>query len=244
VERNPYRKRIKVLVDILNNILNHREELTRQVVVDILRKTYERHKIKPLKGKANPPDLYDKELSSLYIVGKYGLGLHEDYPELFSKIFYIEEAFEKALEYILNGKYEEARDLLKTVSSANVIDSNTVARMLRIPFTKLLMGFLSEEEFSKILFKTIDAIPEEERTVKNYVRFYIAFKLAESIYRGEIRNREYKEAFKRALAIRLGFPHTMPNDEYIAIIAREVFKIPDKVLEKILSLKKQGVEKK
>ena len=244
MEKNPYRRRIKILVDVFNNVLNRRDELTRQDLVSILRKTYEKYKIKPLKGKANPPDLYDKELASLYVVGRYGLGLHEDYPELFSKLFYIEEAYEKALEYILSGKYEEARDLLKTISTSNVIDSNTVARMLRIPFTKLLMGFMSEEEFSKILVKTLEAIPEEERTVKNYVRFCIAFKIAESIYRGEIRNREYKEAFKRALAIRLGFPHTMPSDDYIAVIAKEVFNIPDKILNKVLSLKKQDTEKK
>lgn len=244
MERNPYRRRIKVLVDIFNNVLNQYKEITRQDVVDILRKTYERSKIKPLKGRANPPDLYDKELASLYVVGKYGLGLQEDYPELFNKIFYVEEAFEKAIEHILKNDFEKARELLKTISSSNVIDSNTVARMLRIPFTKLLMGFLSEEKFTKILLKTLEAIPEEERTVKNYVRFYIAFKLAESIYRGEIRNREYKEAFKRALAIRLGFPHVLPNDEYIAIIAHEVFGVIDKILVKTLSLKKSYNEKK
>ena len=199
MERNPYRKRIKVLVEILNNILHRSNEVNRRDVVELLRKTYEKHGIKPLKGKANPPDLFDKELSSLYVVGKYGLGFDQDYPELFRKIFYIEEVFEQAIEYIIVGEHTKARDLLKTVSPSNVVDSNTIARMLRIPFTKLLMGFLSEEEFSKILIKTRETIPEEERTVKNYVRFYIAFKIAESIYRGEVRSKNFKEALKLSL---------------------------------------------
>ncbi len=243
MERNPYRKRIKILVDILNKIIHRYEELTRKDVVEILRKTYEKHKIKPLKGKANPPDLYDKELSSLYIVGKYGLGIDEDYPDFFYNIFYIEESFEKCIELLMNNKFDEAREILKKNSSSGVIDSNTVARMLRIPFTKLLLGFMDEKEFSNILVKTVKAIPEEERTVKNYVRFYVAFRVAEAIYRGEIRNKGYKEAYKKALSLRLGFPKITPSDDYVAIIAREVFNIPDKVLEKILSIKKTGNEK-
>ncbi|OYT38847.1 MAG: hypothetical protein B6U89_05200 [Desulfurococcales archaeon ex4484_58] len=239
MERNPYRRRIKLLVDILNEVINKQEEMTRKEVVEILRKTYEKHRIKPLKGKANPPDLYDKELSSLYVVGKYGLGLDEDYPRFFNKVFYIEEVFEKCIEKIMKGDSEGVRELLKTVSLSGVIDSNTVARMLRIPFTKLLLGFIEEEEFAEILLKTKEVLPEEERTVRNYVRFYIAFKTAEAIYRGEIKNKMYKEAYKRALAVRLGFPRSTPSDEYIAIIGKEVFNLSDELLKKTLSIEKQ-----
>ncbi|ABN70436.1 conserved hypothetical protein [Staphylothermus marinus F1] len=238
-ERDPYRKRIQILVNLLGEIIKKQNKLTRRDVADLLRKTYEKNKIKPLKGKATPPDLYDKELASLYVIGKYGLGIDNEYPELFDKIFYLEKGFEEAIDKILAGQYSEARAILKKTSSAAVIDSNTVARMLRTAFTRLLLGFLDEEAFAKILKKTLEAIPEEERTVRNYVRFYIAYKVAEGIYRGEIRNKIFKEAFKRAMALRLGFPRTIPSDEYVAIISKEVFNIPDKILSRILSINRK-----
>jgi len=240
MKKNPYRKRIQVAVDLLNSIITSKDNLTRQDVVNLLRKTYEKHRLKPLKGKANPPDLYDKEMASLYVVGKYGLALHEEFPEFFNNIFYKEEAFEKALQYIMNDEFEEAKRVLKEISPLNVVDSNTVARMLRIPFTKLLLGFITENEFSEILLKTMKAFPEEERTVKNYVKFYIAFKVAEAIYSGEVKSREYKEALKNALAIRLGFPRVVPSDEYVLTIAKDVFNIPDQILEKVISINNEG----
>jgi len=242
VERNPYRRRIKILVEVLNTII-HEEDLSRKEVADILRRAYEKHKIKPLKGKATPPDLYDKELSSLYVIGRYGLGLDDEYPDLFNKLFYLEEGFERVIELLKKDKYEEARELLKPLSSSGVVDSNTIARMLRVPFTKLLFGFTDEEEFATILHRVGRAFPEEERTVKNYVKFYIAFKIAEEISKGLIRSKGFKEAMKKALALRLGFPRVMPSDEYIALIAREVFGVPSSVLGKILSIETESTGK-
>ncbi len=243
-ERNPYRRRIQIIVNLLGDILRRGEELSRKDAVEILRKTYEKKRLTPLKGKATPPDIYDKEMASLYVVGKYGLGLHEEYPGLFSKIFYLEEIYEEVIDKILNGDYESARNLLRGASPSGVIDSNTVARMLRTAFTKTVLGFVDEEEFARILKKTAEAFPEEERTVRNYVRFYIAYRMAEAIYRGEVRNKTYKEALKRALALRLGFPKSTPSDEYISVIAREVFNVPDKILEKTLSLHREKEEAK
>ncbi len=244
-ERKPYKKRIQIAVNILSEIIRRGEQLDRKNVVEILRRTYEKQGLKPLKGKATPEDIYDKEMSSLYVIGKYGLGLDEEYPGLFNKIFYLEKLYEEVIDKILSGEYDSARNMLKGASPTGVIDSNTIARVLRVVFTKTILGFIDENEFAKILQETAKAFPEEERTVKNYARFYIAFRIAEAIYRGEIRNKTYKEAYKRALALRLGFPLSTPSDEYIAIIAKEVFNIPDNILNKTLSLKKeQGVETK
>lgn len=239
MEKNPYRFRIRVVVDILNEIISLNKEITRKNVVDIVKKMYEKHGLKPFKGKANPIDLYDKELSSLYVIGKYGLGLDTDYPDLFNKIFYVEKTLEECINLVASGRYNESRELLKSISSLNVIDSNTVAKMLRIPFTKLLFGFMSEEEFSDILKRTLESFPEEARTVRNYVKFYIAFKIAEMIYRGRIKDKSYKEAYKKAVAIRLGFPRIMPDDEYIYAISREVFNISEEILCRILSVKRE-----
>ncbi len=234
--RDPFRKRIKVIIDILGDMVNRRD-VTREQLVEIVKEVYAREKIQPIRGKAQPPDLYDKELASLYVVGKYGLGLDIDYPDFFNKLFYKEELFDKAVESILNGDYSSARSIVLELSPQHVIDSNTVARMLRIAFTKTILGFMDEKEFITLLQKTIEVFPEEERTIRNYVRFYVAHKIAEAIYRGIIRDRVTKEAYKQAFAAKIGFPKTLPSDEYISVIAREVYRIPKHVLEKVLSMK-------
>lgn len=239
---SPHKKRLQIAVSLLSELTKSPQPPSRQEVVDMLRKAYEKSRLQPIRGTAIPPDIYDKEMSTLYVVGKYGLLLHEEYPKLFAEVFYKEEAYEKALELITNGNYEEARKLLKESSASGYIDSNTVARMLRIPLTKLVLGFMKEEEFAKILHDVSAAIPEERKTVENYARFFIAFKIAEGIYRGEIKNREYKEALKKALAIRLGFPRSVPSDSYIEAIAESVFGISPEVLGKVLKVKEEAKE--
>lgn len=247
-ERTPYKRRIQVAVNILSELTKRSKEMTRSSAIELLRKTYEKQGLQPIRGKALPPDIYDKELATIYVVGKYGLNLHEEYPDLFERIFYLEEAYEKAIDYILKSDYETARKILKENSVSGVIDSNTIARMLRIPLTKLILGFLKEEEFAKILNKTMDAFPEEESTVHKYVKFFVAFKLAEMIYRGEVKSKEYKEALKKALAIRIGFPKATPSDDYVKSIAESVFELKEEDLENVLrktevSSKTSGEEK-
>ncbi|ADV65092.1 DUF2192 domain-containing protein [Desulfurococcus mucosus] len=234
--KQPHKKRIQVAVSILSEATKKLDELDRSKLVDYLRRTYEKTGLSPIRGKALPPDIYDKELTTLYVIGKYGLGLLDDYPAMFSKIFYIEERLEEALNLLLQGKVDEARERIKSVSPSGVIDGNMIARLLRIPLTKLVLGFMSEDDFTRILHVVFKAFPEEEKTVRSYVRFFIGFKLAEAIYRGEIRSREYKEALKRALAIRVGFPKTTPGDDYVKAIAEAVFNIPEEELSKVLRI--------
>ncbi|MEM1628988.1 MAG: DUF2192 domain-containing protein [Desulfurococcaceae archaeon] len=240
--KSPHKKRIQVAIGLLSEFTKILDELDRASATEMLQKAYFKAKLQPIRGKAMPPDIYDKEMATLYVIGKYGLKLHEEYPQLFNKIFYIEETLNKAIEDILNGSYESARDKLKSISPSGVIDSNMVARMLRIPLTMFILGFLSEEDFRKILQETVKAIPEEERTVRNYVRFFIGYKICEAIYKGEVRSKEYKEAYKRALAIRAGFPTSTPSDEYIRSIAESVFGLDKKILDKVLSTKKTEAE--
>ena len=243
-DKNPYRKRIQIIVDLLGEIIRKGNVTSREELRELIKETYEKHGIVPIKGKASPPDLYDKEIASLYVIAKYGLALDDEYPSLFDNLFRTEEKYEEAIKNILENNYEEARKNLIEASSQGQIDSNTVARMLRVAFTKLLFGFITEDEFAEILKKTAEAIPEEERTVRNFVRFYIAFKVAEMISRGEIRNKGFKEASKKAIGLRLGFPRIAPRDDYIEAIAKEVFMVPDKVLEKVLLTNKDEKKEK
>jgi hypothetical protein len=236
--KSPYRKRIQVAVKVLSELTKRLNEIDRPAAVEILRKIYTEHRLQPIRGKATPPDIFDKEMATLYVISKYGLKLNEEHPELHTKIFYLEEMLDSVINSILSGGIREAREKLKSLSPIGVIDSNTVARLLRIPLIKLILGFAEEKDFQDILHRVREAIPEEEKTVINYVKFYISLKIAEAIFRGEIKSREVKEAYKKAIAIRLGFPKATPSDSYVFEIARAVFNISEKKLTSILSLER------
>lgn len=231
----PHRARVQAAVAILSELVKNIDEVDRAKAVELLKKVYQEKKISPIRGRAQPVDIFDKELATLYVVGKYGLKLDQESPELFEKVFYVEQTLEEALKDILESRLEEAREKIKRVSPTGTIDSNMVARLLRIPLTMLILGFISEEEFKNILHSVKVALSEEERTVTNYARFFIGFKLAEAIYKGEVKSREEKEALKKALAIRIGFPKSTPSDDYVEAIATSVFNINRKILEKVLS---------
>lgn len=239
----PHKKRIQIAVELLSEFMKHVDAIDRNKAVETLRKTYNAKKLQPIKGKATPPDIFDKEMATLYVIGKYGLKLDNEVPELFEKIFYIEKTLDEVGVDIVEGRHEQAREKLKKVSPSGVIDSNIVARMLRIPLTKFILGFITEDELKNVLHETTKAIPEEEKTVKNYARFFIGLKLAEMIYKGEIRSREEKEAFKKALAIRIGFPRSSPGDNYVRAIAKSVFGISDEVLDRLLTKPQERREK-
>lgn len=230
-----YKKRIEALVRVWSEIsLKKVKKLTRDLLVDALKKVYEEEKIEPIRGSSIPQDLYYKELAALYYVGLHGLGIKEEFPEV----------FEEALEW--EGKVEEAFKSAISRNSPTVlkeffgeeVDKETLVKMLRIPLTGTLLGFEREGDFKKFLHIVKRAYPKLEDVVRNYVRFYIALKVAESIASGKIKNKTSKEAYKRAMAIFLGFERNVPSDSYVYSIAREVYKISKKKLNNILTVQK------
>lgn len=242
--RNPYRNKISVLVDVWTKIISYGDiaGITREEVRKMLYEAYKARKIAPFKGKATPEDLYDKELMSLYIVGKYGLGLDKQYPEIFDEIFYNERLYEKIIDIALTtNDIREARSIILNLLGGE-INSNTTARILRTLFTAIILGFREEEELIELMHRLVKMFPEQEQTIRKYTRFYIAFRVAEAISRGIVRNKVSKEAYKQSLALKIGFPKTIPDDNYIYSIAREVFRVPDKILRNILSTNNKNKE--
>ena len=231
----PHKKRIQVVVMILEEYIRNLDKIDRLSAVKILKDTYTKENIQPIRGKALSADIFDKEMTTIYVIGKHGLKLDLDYPELFKKVFYIEEALEEIITDIIDGKDDVAREKLKKLSPSGTIESNIIARLLRIPLTKLILGFISEDDFKNILHRVKTVFHEEEKTVGNYARFFTGIVLSELIYKGSVKTREEKEALKKALAIRIGFPKAVPSDEYIRVIAKNVYGVSDKLLDKILS---------
>ena len=230
-------RRLNLLFDLWNDILNkweRGERLTREDVVAILKREYEREKISPLRGAALPEDIYDKEMASLYVVGKYGMGLDEQYPDLFDSVFYVESRYDKIAEILLSTSPQEARDKILALVGGHLSD-NTIARILRIKFTSVYFGFDSEESLKRLAEALAEAFPEKRDIVAKYIRFYIAFKVASEIYRGHVRDRLTKEALKQGTALTFSsFKGTIPDDSYIKRIARGVFGVPQRVLDRVM----------
>ncbi len=231
------KRRLNLLFDLWNDILakwDYGEELSRDEVTYMLKRAYEQERISPLRGASLPEDIYDKEMASLYVVGKYGMGLEEQYPDLFDKVFYPEIKYEKIIEILLTSSPEEAKDKILAILGGN-LDDNTIARILRLEFTKIYFGFANEEDLKRVATALARVFPEKERIVSKYIRFYIAFKVASRIYRGEIRDRLTKEAIKQGTALSFSdFHGSIPDDKYIRKIASEVFRVPRRVLDNVL----------
>ena len=224
-----HRKRVEAAIELLGEALE--QNWSREKIKEEMKKLYEKEQISPLRGLALPPDILDKEMATLYVIGKYGMGLTE---EELGEAFDFEKRLEEAAKIILEGK-EDARDKVREL--VGPIDSNTLARIFRIFFTATVLGFINEDEFIKLIKNALKLFPDMEKTIRKYARFYVAFRTAEAIAKGEIRNRLEKEAFKQSLALRLGLEKIIPDDNYVYIIAREVFKVPESALRKILKVK-------
>jgi hypothetical protein len=234
-ERGVYKTRVSVAIDVLSRLL--REHIVdRGLAADILRVAYEEAGLSPIMGASTPPDIYDKELATLYVVARYGLGLDQEEPEWFNTLFYRELAYEEAARRLLEGRVEKA-ELERLLGG---LDENQVARMLRVVTTKILLGYAGEDELIRLLRRIPEALPDYAKVARKYARFYIALRVAEAIATRRVRSRIEKEALKQALAARIGLEKVIPDDKYIAIIAQRLFHQPRGRLAKILKLGEGG----
>ncbi|NPA85043.1 MAG: DUF2192 domain-containing protein [Crenarchaeota archaeon] len=223
-----HRKRVELVTDLIAEALEggwDRERVKREIY-----KRYSEEGISPFRGIALPPDILDKEMATIYVISKYGLGLDEDLGEVIE----FERKLESAAKALLE-KGKEARD--EVLELLGPVDSNVLSRIFRIIFTAVVLGFRPEEDLIKLLHKALEAFPEMDKTIRKYARFYIAFRVAEAIAKGDVKSRVEKEAMKQSLALRINLPKIIPDDNYIYIIAREVFKVPEERLRRILKVK-------
>ncbi len=240
------KRRLSLAMDVWEEILSEYEQgssIDRGRAVAILKRLYEAEGVEPLRGASTPPDLYEKELATLYVVGKHGMGVDKSHPELFDRLFSDEVRYEEAIRILLTSPPEEARMRVEALLGGK-LDDNTVARMLRLKLTEMYFGFVDEESFERLLRALVEAFPEKKKLASKYARFYIAFRIADAIQKGEVRDRITKEAMKQALALRLNYlEKTLPDDDYIRKIAGEVFSVPQHLLKMILSGGRRGDKK-
>lgn len=223
-----HKKRVEIAINIWGEILagafSDRRELVRY-----LQETYEENDLEPIRGKTKI-DIYDKELATVYLVGKYGLGLEEELDK-YSDFFPIERKSDEVLGRVLRG--EPPRKVVEEVFGSP--DENMVFRVLRLAMTAVILDFMSEDDFVKVLLSFERDFPELEKNIQGFKRFYIAFRLAEEIAAGKVRNRIEKETLKHAMCIRLNAEKAAPPDWFVREIAVEALKIPEHKVNSVLS---------
>jgi len=224
-----YRERVEACNEVLAKVLAWRVD-SREKVVELLRESYERRGIEPLRG-WSAYNLYDKEMALLYALGKYGLGLDwSEYPYL-SNVVWKEEAYEKAYRGILAGT--PPPEAIK--ESVGELTQEAVFRVLRLVVSLVVLGFEPEEHLAKVFHASLRHMEQFKHNFFTFMRFYVALRTAERIASGEIKSRREKEAFKLALCVRMGAQGMAPPDDLIKLIARSVFKVNERKLSRIFS---------
>ena len=228
------RQRIEAAIEALSLILSKKVR-SRKDAVRIVEEVYRRYALQPIRGRAWPPDIWDKELATLYAVGKYALAVHEEDSETFRTVFSVEETFEDAATVILSDRSDDEKRKLVGFLLGGDVESNSLARMFRVIATQVILGFRDERDIEELIRRTAELFPDQSDTARKYARYYIALRVAEAIASGKVRNRIEKEALKQALAARIGLPKILPDDEYIEYIARNVFGVSPRRLKSVLA---------
>lgn len=221
--------RVEACIDIWSSILQ-KHSTSRTAVVKLLQSVYEKRGVEPIRGKTKIK-IYDKEMITLYLVGKYGLGIFNS--ELHSDVFKKEMKIESAIDEILSG--EDVSRVLK--KHFGKVSEDIVFRILRLCLTKVLFGWESEDTLRKILDVFERKLPKLEYKFKMFKRFYIALVLAKNIVEGKVKDRLEKEALKHSLCMRFNAVKCAPSDSFIKDIAVNVFKGSEHQVNKVLSTK-------
>lgn len=231
---NIRRKRVIALVNSWSKIISE-NITTREQAIEILKKSYEETGAEPIRGSSVSPDLFDKDMASLYIVGKWGLGIDKELSkEVLEKIFSIEIAVEKIIDSLRKTtSYEDfCREFEEICKN---LDERLVARMLRYAFTLYYFGFIDRQEFFDILRKTYTVLKPLEETVKRFTKFVIAYEVSRKISENEIKNRTNLNMIKNLVALDIGIPHTVPTTKYIIDVAQHFFELSQDLINNLKS---------
>lgn len=231
---NIKRKRVLVLVNTWSRIVKDNIK-SREQAIEILKKCYEELGVEPIRGTTSSPDLYDKDMASLYVIGKWGLGIDRDVDkDILQSLFHIEIFIENIIDKIKNvSSYEEfcgqELELCKT------IDDRLVARILRYIFTLYYFGFIDRNMFIELMRKIYIVLKPMEDTVKRFTKFVIAYEVGKKIIENDIKNKLDINMIKNTIALDIGIPNTLPSVGYIVDVAKYFFEFPQNLANSLKS---------
>ncbi|WP_291998620.1 DUF2192 domain-containing protein [Caldivirga sp.] len=239
-----YKERVNVAVELWDKVLRG-EIVSRGELVNLLTKYYDEHDIEPFRG-LSKIDIYDKELATVYVVGVYGMGLvtQREVKENYGSIFKVELISDEAYGIIKNYNGDESKIALRNLIEDNQVLGDSleekVFRVYRLVYTGSVLGFMPEDDISRtyrVFYETFE--PLRQRLV-NYVKFYIATKIAEGIALGRFSNQNEIRIEKYAYCIRLGLEKCAPNNRLIHEIAASVYKVPPNIINRLVPLVKRS----
>ena len=230
--RRLHKGRIEIALSLWEDILRN-PEVSREEVVTKLEDLYRLQNIEPMRGKTKI-NIFDKEMATVYLIGKYGLGLGNERSEIYEKVFFIEYLSEKAIDEILNGK--DPREVLQRLFRDT--SENTVFRVLRLMFTSVILEFGNEDDLIRLIEIFENSFPEYQVRFQGFKKFCIAFMIAERIVIGEVRNRLEKETLKHVLCMKFKASKSAPSDSFIREIAVNVLKAKEFEVNTALKLEK------
>ncbi|WP_243678099.1 DUF2192 domain-containing protein [Vulcanisaeta distributa] len=180
--RQLYKGRIEAATEIWSKIMRN-EVSTRNQLEELVYIVYKQKGIEPFRG-LSKVRIYDKEIATIYIIGKYGLGLLDgELTNAFKNIFNVEIACDEIYSF-LKARNFQLNDNNDTEQFRKMVDNEALGgpkteergfRLLRYVFTGTIMRFFPPEEDFVGTYKALStAFPDLASKFMRYVRFYVA----------------------------------------------------------------------
>ncbi len=244
--RQLYKDRVEVAIDLWDRVLRgqitSRSQLEEQLYVE-----YKKRGIEPFRG-FSKIRIYDKEIATVFVIGRYGLGLDDDIIESTKRIFNVEYRCDKAYRLLKKNDFDvknhvELRDTVRAL--INVPDlgygiEDRVFRLMRYVFTGTLLTFFPEEDFVQTYRALQEIFTELKDVLIRYVKFYVAFKIAEGIVLGQISDPSERKIYKYVYCVKLNVQKCAPPDKLIREVALRVYKLPKRIVDRLFADLSQG----
>ncbi len=231
-----HKDRIEAALTLLERVLTG-AVTSRSALVAELQALYREKGIEPFRGLSRE-GVYDKEIATVYLVGVYGAAVLS--PGEYDNIFYIENKAVEAVEIIKSVTEVVSPDvkemlMKKTEEIKGKSTEEKVFRVLRVVFTGAILGYYPEILMVKSI-KTYEMVyPNLSERLVNYAAFYSAYKIAEEIALGKIRNPDDLKIQKYTYCLKLGFQKCKPSDKLIAEVAGSIYKVNKTLLAKLFA---------
>ncbi len=231
-----HKDRIEAALTLLERVLTG-AVTSRSALVAELQALYREKGIEPFRGLSRE-GVYDKEIATVYLVGVYGAAVLS--PGEYDNIFYIENKAMEAIEIIKSVTEVVSPDvkemlMKKTEEIKGKSTEEKVFRVLRVVFTGAILGYYPEILMVKSI-KTYEMVyPNLSERLVNYAAFYSAYKIAEEIALGKIRNPDDLKIQKYTYCLKLGFQKCKPSDKLIAEVAGSIYKVNKTLLAKLFA---------
>ncbi len=231
-----HKDRIEAALTLLERVLTG-AVTSRSALVAELQALYREKGIEPFRGLSRE-GVYDKEIATVYLVGVYGAAVLS--PSEYDNIFYIENKAVEAIEIIKSVTEVVSPDvkemlMKKTEEIKGKSTEEKVFRVLRVVFTGAILGYYPEILMVKSI-KTYEMVyPNLSERLVNYAAFYSAYKIAEEIALGKIRNPDDLKIQKYTYCLKLGFQKCKPSDKLIAEVAGSIYKVNKTLLAKLFA---------